>query len=35
MKLVSQGAQYAISAIIALSKKKHEKPVSASDLAKL
>lgn len=34
MKLVSQGAQYAISAIIALSKKKHEKPVSASDLAK-
>lgn len=34
MKLVSQGAQYAISAIIALSKKKHGKTVSASDLAK-
>jgi len=34
MKLVSQGAQYAISAIIALSKKEYGKAVSASDLAK-
>jgi Rrf2 family protein len=34
MKLVSQGAQYAISAIIALSKKEQGKAVSAADLAK-
>lgn len=34
MKLVSQGAQYAISAIIAISKKDHSKAVSASELAK-
>lgn len=34
MKLVSQGAQYAISAIIALSKKEYGKAVSAADLAK-
>ena len=34
MKLVSQGAQYSISAIIALSKKEHGKAVSASELAR-
>ncbi len=34
MKLVSQGAQYAISAVIALSKREQGKAVSASELAK-
>jgi len=34
MKLVSQGAQYAISAIIALSKQEDSRAVSASVLAK-
>jgi Rrf2 family protein len=34
MKLISQGAQYAISAIIALSKQPEGQTVSAADLAK-
>ncbi|NGP77536.1 Rrf2 family transcriptional regulator [Balneolaceae bacterium YR4-1] len=34
MKLISQGAQYAISAIIALSKQPKGQTVSAADLAK-
>lgn len=34
MRLLSQGSQYAISAVIALSKQPENKRVSASDLAK-